>query len=526
MAPSTSAPSCRPATRSTSRSARQASGAVGGAGGAGAAGGAGGASGAGGGGGTALYFGDDASGELLALAGGGGGAGTTADGGSADNAGSGNGDVNGGDAGTWDEPGAGGTTGLGTPGGDGDEGEGGAGAATNGGGGGGGWYGGGGGASDATDGAGGGGGASLLDYADDSGTAASPGDGSVDYVFHTCGIPNAPEVTVLSVGDATADIEFWPAGLDEYDPVSAVTGWEYVVDGGAAQALTTTGTGEDLHSATITGLTNGVTHEITVHATSASGDGADSEPVEVTPYKEIGAPGNIQVSVDGSTVSFTWDAPTVSGTYALQGYEAVIAANFGESGGPVFICETAPGMRVCEGNVPPGLNLIATVTAVDAEGNYGVYGDQVPVPAIAPPASVPESDGPLTAPPGAASGVAKGETITITGTGYKPNSVVTILIYSEPQVLTAVMTDGTGSFTVEVTVPAGLPVGQHTLVAAGVDPSGAMRYMTLPVTVTEGGATLAYTGADIALPAFGGLAALALGGGLMFAARRREVSAK
>ena len=87
--------------------------------------------------------------------------------------------------------------------------------------------------------------------------------------------------------------------------------------------------------------------------------------------------------------------------------------------------------------------------------------------------------------------------------------------------LTTVVTDAPGNFSVEVTVPAGLPVGQHTLVASGVDPSGALRYITLPVTVTEDGAALAYTGADIGLPLFGGLGALAVGGGLLLAGRRR-----
>ena len=200
--------------------------------------------------------------------------------------------------------------------------------------------------------------------------------------------------------------------------------------------------------------------------------------------------------------------------------------NHGERGGPVFVCGNTAAERTCDAPAAPGLNYTVVVYAIDAAGHGGLSSDQIPVGEVAPPANVPPSDGPLTAPPGAASGLEQGEKITITGTGYAPNTMVTILIYSEPQVLTAVMTDGTGSFTVEVTVPAGLPAGEHTLVAAGVDPNGVMRYMTLPVTVTQGGVALAYTGADIALPAIGGLAALAVGGGLMFAARRREVSEK
>ena len=218
---------------------------------------------------------------------------------------------------------------CGTDGGDGVEGVGGNGAAPNGGGGGGGWNGGGGGASDATDGAGGGGGASYSDYADNIAVAASPGNGFVDYAFETCRVPDAPDVTLTATGDTTADIEFWPAGYDEYDPTSAVTGWEYSVDGGAAQPLTiTSGSGDDLHSATITGLTNGMAQQIRVHATSASGDGTDSAPVSVTPYAPIGAPGNIAFTKAADSVTFTWDA-SAAGTFALDHYEAALAYSTG-----------------------------------------------------------------------------------------------------------------------------------------------------------------------------------------------------
>jgi LPXTG-motif cell wall-anchored protein len=77
-----------------------------------------------------------------------------------------------------------------------------------------------------------------------------------------------------------------------------------------------------------------------------------------------------------------------------------------------------------------------------------------------------------------------------------------------------------------VTVPAGLSAGNHTLVASGVDANGVARYVTLPVTVTGAGtASLAYTGADVTLPAIGGLVAVAVGGGLILASRRRSATA-
>src|SRR4051794_16099222 len=108
----------------------------------------------------------------------------------------------------------------------------------------------------------------------------------------------------------------------------------------------------------------------------------------------------------------------------------------------------------------------------------------------------------------------------VSGSGYAAFSTVTVLIYSEPQVLTTVVTDAAGSFDVEVTVPQGLAAGQHTLVASGVDPTGVMRNLTLTVTVSGGGAaTLAYTGADVVLPTIGGLLAVLAGAGLLLVAR-------
>ena len=110
----------------------------------------------------------------------------------------------------------------------------------------------------------------------------------------------------------------------------------------------------------------------------------------------------------------------------------------------------------------------------------------------------------------------------MSGSGYMPNSTVTLLIYSTPQILTTVVTDATGSFTVTVTVPAGLAPGKHTLVASGMDTHGNVRTITLPVTVVGG---LAYTGTDVTVPALGGVAALSVGTGLLVLSRRRKPAA-
>ena len=110
-------------------------------------------------------------------------------------------------------------------------------------------------------------------------------------------------------------------------------------------------------------------------------------------------------------------------------------------------------------------------------------------------------------------------------TGFKPGEVVTVTLHSTPQTVGTFTADQNGTVTVQFTVPAGTPTGDHTLVYEG----NMGTYFQESLTVTAAAATsnasssnLAYTGADVALPLGLGVGALALGGGLVFAARRRS----
>lgn len=110
-------------------------------------------------------------------------------------------------------------------------------------------------------------------------------------------------------------------------------------------------------------------------------------------------------------------------------------------------------------------------------------------------------------------------------TGFRPGEVVTVTLHSTPQTVGTFTADSTGTVTVAFTVPAGTPTGEHTLVYEG----NMGTYFQESLTVTAAAATsnassssLAYTGADIALPLGLGVGAVALGGGLVVAARRRS----
>jgi hypothetical protein len=485
------------------------------------AGGAAGTNGGAGGAGIGLQV----DGNLEAAAAGGGGAGTWSDGGGADAAGGGHVGTftyDGGQAGTDSAVGTGGSAGGDTGGADGlpgvshTGGAGGPGA----GGGGGGAFGGGSGATDGTDGTGGGGGGTLNPTGED--VTPATGAASITYEYQDCTaeqMPLAPTELTARGGDGTLTVDF-TANWNDAGPDT----WQYQLNSGSWTPFTPGDSPAGGSELVVHSLTNGTAY--TVHVRGVSSDGVPGAVASVTgtPFKPIGAPTNVAFTVSGSVVTFTWDAPATTGTYALAGYQAFLGYNNGESGGLAFECDTDVTVHTCKMPAPPGPSYTGGVNAVDSADNAGDPSDMLTIGKTAPPASVPASDGALAVPsgPGATGNVVKGQKVKLHGTGYQPNSLISVLVYSTPQVLTTVMTDSSGSFTVEVTVPAGLPDGHHTLVAAGVDPAGHTRYLTLGVTVTAGSAELAYTGASVLTPALAGLGALVLGGGLLMASRRRS----
>ena len=333
--------------------------------------------------------------------------------------------------------------------------------------------------------------------------------------------PPAPEyLEVDSVGDGSLTVSFL---VYESDPgVEAdATGYEISTNNGSTYAALATQTpyGNNEHVGTVTGLTNKQTYDLVVRATSSAGPSADSNAVQGTPAKPVGAPIGLTVTRDQGKVTASWSAPTVAGSYDVAGYDlGIFTSEMGDQ-----FCSTTATVFTCTADAKPGEGWSINVTAYDTEGNPGTRSAAVAVPFST---TVPASNGSLTPGAGSSSKVVAGKTMVVSGTGYQPGSTVTVLIYSSPQVLTTVVADASGNFTVTVTVPAGLAAGEHTLVASGVDTLGNQRFTTLAVTVSaSGGARLAYTGTDVLVPALGGLAAVVVGAGLIVVRRRSAASA-
>jgi titin len=343
-------------------------------------------------------------------------------------------------------------------------------------------------------------------------------------------VPPAPDyLEVDGVGDGSLTVSFL-VYASEAGVQADATGYEISTDNGSnfAPLATETPHGNNQHVGTVTGLTNKQAYDLVVRATSTVGPSEDSNVAHGTPAKPNGAPVGLTVTTAPGKVTASWSAPTDAGSYAVDSYDVGLFQPAGPDGGGMGgqLCQTTAAVFTCTGDADFGTEWQVSVTAIDTEGNWGVSSAPVATGAIPFPATVPASNGPLTPAAGTTDKVVAGKPMTFSGTGYMPGSTVTVLIYSEPQVLTTVVADPSGNFTVTVTVPAGLAAGQHTLVAAGVDTLGNDRFMTLAVTVSAGGvATLAYTGTDVTVPAIAGLAAVAVGAGLIVASRRRRDAA-
>lgn len=118
-----------------------------------------------------------------------------------------------------------------------------------------------------------------------------------------------------------------------------------------------------------------------------------------------------------------------------------------------------------------------------------------------------------------------GGSLTVFGSSFVPGETITLVLHSTPVTLGTTTADASGSFSTNVTIPSDTPPGAHKLIATGSSGDSS----TTALTVTGGTATVAvatpdlpFTGADIAAVSGVGAIALALGGVLLLAGRRRR----
>jgi Putative Ig domain len=90
---------------------------------------------------------------------------------------------------------------------------------------------------------------------------------------------------------------------------------------------------------------------------------------------------------------------------------------------------------------------------------------------------------------GSSTTVGAGVTVNVSTTGWAPGTNVTVTVHSNPVQLTRFPSDDAGSSSVNVTIPANIPGGDHTLVETGTAPNGQPRTVAIPFVVSFGIAT-------------------------------------
>ena len=135
--------------------------------------------------------------------------------------------------------------------------------------------------------------------------------------------------------------------------------------------------------------------------------------------------------------------------------------------------------------------------------------------------------------------VGAGGSLIVTGSGFQPGETVNLVLGCTSVTLGSTTADPQGAFSTSVTIPASTPPGNCAIIGTG-NTSGRTSTTSIVVTsaTTTGGTSnsggtstsgssgggLAFTGAHIAAMAGVGAIALALGGMLLFAGRRRRVT--
>ncbi len=399
----------------------------------------------------------------------------------------------------------------------------------------------------------------------DPGGSGRNGAGVISGVGELCPAspPGAPHMIGTSSypEDGVIRLIFQPTTPRAHEVWSSVTGWEVTLDGGGTWRPLPTAALPDgvfppdsstdgILQAFVRGLANG-DYQVAVRATSAIGPGT---PSDIRDIRLIGTPTgvtvtDVSVAAGVSSLRVSWTPPEgpVYG-YTAESYDA---AQEGENI-PHSLCETAPGVHSCVLAAEPGRSYRVVVSS-GGRAASPVASGVVASPPV--PAQLPESSGALRVGAGGAGVLTAGDVVDVSGAGYLPRSTVTVVVYSTPTVLDGLVTKADGSFDTDVTLPADLPEGAHTLVATGVDPDGRTWTLTQPIiagkAAAAGGpaasvaggspaagtgtpaaeagrppadqptaARLANTGVGIALPVIGGLTALAVGVALLFAGRR------
>ncbi|MEV6342969.1 hypothetical protein [Actinoplanes sp. NPDC051851] len=279
-------------------------------------------------------------------------------------------------------------------------------------------------------------------------------------------LPEAPKITDLQVTADGVKVVFTPPHSD-----TPIVKYQSQVDGGAWA---------DLMAATIPGVKPGK-HAVKVRGVNGVGAGPASEAAWVTvpgaSVKPAAVPAPMVVAA-ASSARLSWKKSSSEG---VTGY--TVRADPGPAS-----CTTTAADTDCVIGGTAGKSYTYSVTV---RGQGGAVSDpskwskSVTLKNPGLPSTLPDDAEPLlTTPKGKITSAVRGQKVTLVGSGFAAYSTVRIVIYGKARQLATVVTDAKGRLNRQITIPGELALGQkHSLMAAGVDPDGATRRISMTVTV-------------------------------------------
>ena len=214
-------------------------------------------------------------------------------------------------------------------------------------------------------------GGSVIVYQDAVGNIFSGKATQSDGTPSLTGVPSAPRNITATASSASAVVS-WDAPT--FNGGGDITGYtvQSSIDGGTVWNYAVSSTSQ---SATLTGLTNGVSYVFRAAATNNYGISAYSSATSsVTPIGAPDSPTSFQVSAANSGASLTWVAPSNNGGSAITDYVVEYSGNAGQAWS-VFADGTSTATSAIITGLSNGQPYVFRVAARNAAGTsaYATY---------------------------------------------------------------------------------------------------------------------------------------------------------
>lgn len=344
------------------------------------------------------------------------------------------------------------------------------------------------------------------------------GAGSAGVSGTTAAVPGAPTVTAVTAGDERLTVA-WDAPAANGSAIVATT--VTAAPGGATCTAVAPATSCD-----VTGLTNGTSYTVTATATNGVGEGEASAPsAAASPLGLPLAPVITAVRSGARSLTVEFDAADGNGA-TINGYEYRLGELDWVVPDPVV---TASPLVIAglSDDAPYRVTVRAVSDIGAGAASEAMLGRTLPAPA-APPRGPVRVDGgalPALSPgarsatlggrsvevvaapvvgalrlevggtslrlafgPGSSPVVVRGGALPIEGTGFAPDSIVEVWLFSDPQLLALLRADAGGGIAGEVPLDGwstGVPIppGRHTLQIGGTTADGELLGVSLGVEV-------------------------------------------